>query len=430
MGLHRNIEEVHMPETTPPTQRGVPAGTTPTTKVGVAQHFLLSVFEMKWWLGEGLSIGERASLLRLLFKCRDAYDQGLLLTKKDAMKAIGVENQVTSLRYVQLATDMEMLTVARSTLDERVHYLVPTLKGLMTLQTVCDAIIAGVEFAADALEKGAFNWPEITTLSERNLIPVLMKVASSTSRIEELAPWKEFEMASLYRGPDPWALGVTVQRKLEQEAAQYEEVLRHAEYNGGALYRLVVARYRLGDFDGVIEACEKLLQPPFVLAEGLDERVHGIFLSALRQVKHFEKAIEYADKFIANNPTRVDYLWARGESFRSIGNYDRAIGDFTSAIELEPSTWLFLSRALSFGGSGRFKEVAADVERARELHAADKNGKDAEAIGKWIEEIDKLVAEGKDLMARERRAGKRKTPKRQRVRSSREADRSSKTGPR
>ncbi len=58
----------------------------------------------------------------------------------------------------------------------------------------------------------------------------------------------------------------------------------------------------------------------------------------------------------------------RGEYFLHRKQFDRAIADYTAAIEIEPdNAWTYLKRGNAFQSVGRFKRAIDDYAKAHEL---------------------------------------------------------------
>jgi len=64
---------------------------------------------------------------------------------------------------------------------------------------------------------------------------------------------------------------------------------------------------------------------------------------------------------------RSFYIW-RGVAYRKISQYDKAIADFTSAIEMEPqNAWSYYNRGSTYFNKADYPRAAADFDKAAEL---------------------------------------------------------------
>jgi tetratricopeptide (TPR) repeat protein len=62
----------------------------------------------------------------------------------------------------------------------------------------------------------------------------------------------------------------------------------------------------------------------------------------------------------------------RGENYRKMGRYDRALADFNRAIELNPEDATALGgRGETYRAMGRYEEALADFDRGLELDPED-----------------------------------------------------------
>jgi hypothetical protein len=97
-----------------------------------AARFALSFLDRPWF-GELVPSGEGPALPRLLLEVYRHYRQGLLISKTDAARLMGVETKMTALRHIGRAKEMGLVTDAKA-LDQRVHLLIPTDKGLAVIE--------------------------------------------------------------------------------------------------------------------------------------------------------------------------------------------------------------------------------------------------------------------------------------------------------
>src|SRR5579859_1077626 len=71
----------------------------------------------------------------------------------------------------------------------------------------------------------------------------------------------------------------------------------------------------------------------------------------------FEDAIQVLEEGVKIAPERADLHAALGESYFTVGKVDRAIQEFQTLIELEPSAWSYTFMGLSYRHLGRYDEA-------------------------------------------------------------------------
>jgi len=93
-------------------------------------------------------------------------------------------------------------------------------------------------------------------------------------------------------------------------------------------------------------------------------------------------AITYFSQAIINDPSMGLAFWDRGILYMARGNYDKAIEDFTQAINLNMEA-AFSLRGLAYKEAGDFDKARADFAKALELNPGDEMAKES------LEEINK-----------------------------------------
>jgi tetratricopeptide (TPR) repeat protein len=82
----------------------------------------------------------------------------------------------------------------------------------------------------------------------------------------------------------------------------------------------------------------------------------------------------------------------RGETYREMGRYGEALGDFNRAIDLDPALewleWAIANRGETYRRMGRYGEALADFNRAIELDPDDartigSRGETYQAMGRY-----------------------------------------------
>jgi tetratricopeptide (TPR) repeat protein len=119
-----------------------------------------------------------------------------------------------------------------------------------------------------------------------------------------------------------------------------------------------------GQYDKAIDACTAAIGSPDSVAYlAYDNR--GF---AYLQKGHFDKAIADFTKAIEMKPTEAYAYNYRGLSYYKQAQYDKAIADFNTAIKLEPKNDLsYRSRAFAYEGKKQFNKAIEDWGKAIEL---------------------------------------------------------------
>lgn len=79
-------------------------------------------------------------------------------------------------------------------------------------------------------------------------------------------------------------------------------------------------------------------------------------------VVRFNEAIAKAD---ANHPRLGQFHYARAQSLRQLGAYERALADFDRAVELQPDAyWVYVGRARALDAVDRLDDALSDLDRA------------------------------------------------------------------
>jgi len=122
-----------------------------------------------------------------------------------------------------------------------------------------------------------------------------------------------------------------------------------------AWMRLAYLRAQTGDLDGALQGAEKLIQL------GEDAHEWTIFEARiLARQGRFQEALEKLDPLGPN--------YHRAHTYRRLGEYEKAVADYTRMIEDEPETaavWHFYQRATPLWILGRTEEALADYRTVR-----------------------------------------------------------------
>jgi tetratricopeptide (TPR) repeat protein len=105
---------------------------------------------------------------------------------------------------------------------------------------------------------------------------------------------------------------------------------------------------------------------PHILQTMIDQALQA------QQQKDYSRAIDLVDKILAEDPANFIAFNLRGSAFMELGETDKALADYTRAVELEP---LFAHSLYNRGRllrlQGRYEESMADLQRAADLSPAE-----------------------------------------------------------
>jgi tetratricopeptide (TPR) repeat protein len=265
-----------------------------------AVEFCLNFLERDWF-GAGLKGEESLTLARLLLTVYGAQCQGLLISKKDAMRAIGAEHVSTTKRYADIALQLGILKLEKSAIDRRVELLVPTDVGIRMIEKELDTIAETIRWAAAEF---ANDWSKASELKG--------SISSHPLRLEELTLVADPFTPRPERHGQPRKTeeqdNVTKQMIMQLEQAQEARPRSHARW---------IAAYS--------ETIR--LMPSNVLA--LDARSE-----AYKFLGDYEKALADVNRMEELQPGK--WLVRRAYILNALRRYDAAIADMSRAIELEP----------------------------------------------------------------------------------------------
>ena len=103
---------------------------------------------------------------------------------------------------------------------------------------------------------------------------------------------------------------------------------------------------------------------------GLDYKYEGDHYAA---IKEFDLAIEL-------EPKNDDAYAFRGGEYANLGEWDKAISDYTQAITLNQSDANYLSRGCTYAMVEKFTEARSDLETALRLNPDNDEAKQAMAL--------------------------------------------------
>jgi tetratricopeptide (TPR) repeat protein len=148
--------------------------------------------------------------------------------------------------------------------------------------------------------------------------------------------------------------GLSRERQGETEAAA-------ADY--ARAQRLVIGSDPVSQFIGLITLNEGALVPAyFFLLECATLQIQG----------RAEDALAKCEKALETDPAYFDALWKSGQLHAAQDDWDRALTDYSAAIEAGPGwPWAYFLRAQALTKLGRSDEAQADLARALELNPVD-----------------------------------------------------------
>jgi len=122
---------------------------------------------------------------------------------------------------------------------------------------------------------------------------------------------------------------------------------------------------------GIIAYLNQLLRHPQFSAADRSEalRLRG---RQYRSTGNYDKAITEFTEALELDPQNGSAFAGRGETYRLMGRWNEALADLTRSIDLDPNdSWTVACRGLTFRGMGRYDDALADFTRAINLDPND-----------------------------------------------------------
>jgi tetratricopeptide (TPR) repeat protein len=89
------------------------------------------------------------------------------------------------------------------------------------------------------------------------------------------------------------------------------------------------------------------------------------------EAARFKLSPEEAQAIIRGNPTDADGFYRRGNAYKDLYDYNRAIEDYSEVIRLDPANaYAFYKRGLCFSAIGRYDLAADNFKQANALKSA------------------------------------------------------------
>jgi tetratricopeptide (TPR) repeat protein len=318
------------------------------------------------WFGTTLKGAEAVAFTQLMLTIYLVQRQGFLLSKKDAMRAIGAEQVTTAKRYVDAAVELGMLRVEKSKRDRRVELLVPTQAGLQIIEKELKAVEETIHWAetrlAEQYEHEAHfsvrEAPEPPRLKLSDNAPISYDFESAITveppRLEELLLVN-----------DPFA-GQGGPQTFTRYIEAYTETLRLMPENVYALEERARLYGRIGRHDKALADMNRLmeLRPD----QYLTDRAR-VYL----EMDRYDEAIADVTRLMELKPELAPRA-LRAQAYARKGEWQGALEDFDAAIkEVEemfkepvvvPEVWA--GRGTAHAALGHFDEALADLEKAYE----------------------------------------------------------------
>ena len=118
-----------------------------------------------------------------------------------------------------------------------------------------------------------------------------------------------------------------------------------------------------GEYDKAIDACTAMIQSP-------DPQTYRNFYNrgfAYSKKEQYDNAIADYTTAIELAPRNGGIYEARASAYESTKQYDKAIGDWSKAVSIAPSEYNYLHRAGLYRNSGRYREAIADYGKVIQL---------------------------------------------------------------
>jgi tetratricopeptide (TPR) repeat protein len=302
-------------------------------QLSVAGKYLAHTLTRVWFDG----IFDRRSqphMVRLLVGVFEAYSEGLLPTKMQIMKAMGVVDARTSQRYIGLAVDLNLLTVEPSTLDQRVELLCPTEKLLTLVRRELAKVADELQLGAQALS------------------------ATFDLEVQRDNPFYSFSPVA--------ALQELYDSSWQHRVDRFSETIRLSPENLEALRRRAEAYAYLEAHDKALADYAEIIRVDPVQGYSLRGDYHG-------SKGQLESAIADYTEALQLTPKDSWLYFDRAELYDLMDRFEEAISDYSAAINncSEENAWMigpYLEfRATANERKGDVLEAIADTERAMQL---------------------------------------------------------------
>lgn len=279
-----------------------------------AALFCLNFLDRNWF-GLKLPPPEAMMLVRLLTKVYAVQKQGLLMSKKDVMRAIGAEHISTVTRYTQIAEKLGFLKMGKAELDSRLQLFFLTPEGERAVERELEEITKSAQWLLAELSEDADD--RVRAHELRSSITVDPPTLGELTLVAD----KLVRVPANRSGTDEYRFRpLTARRWL----AAYGETLNFDANNRNAL-------------------------------DARSETAAGL-------VGDYKTAMEDLDKLVKIDPA---YLARRARLHEDLGNHDEAIADIDRLCELRPNAefpaWR-ITRAKAFAAKGNWRKANADLE--------------------------------------------------------------------
>jgi len=334
---------------------------------GMGTYMALAFLERKWFGGR-VKGGKGATVARLLFTIYLQYTLGVLMSKKDAMRVIGVEHKATAKTYIDRLIELGAITIATSQLDRRIELLVPTSAGLEMIANEAVDIAMQVEWAKARLDK---KYSQATALR-----PDLD--AEPRARRRGIVELDVVNAAD--RGGD-----ITPSYTQELFVASFSETLRLMPGNHFALAERSMAYRKLKRYEEAFADIQKA-----IVLEPKEMTYIAVRAEIYRDTKKYDKALRDCDHVLAVDSNNLFALAVRSEVYQDLQDWAAALKDLDALITLrEQLHTVFWGRGSVHTRLGHFDEALGDLTTAAEL-----------AKGRGLENQARLI---KDEIARVRK---------------------------
>ena len=354
------------------------------------------------WFGTTLKGAEAVTFTQLMLTVYLVQRKGFLLSKKDAMRAIGAEQVTTAKRLVDAAVELGMLRVEKSKRDRRVELLVPTDTGLEIIEKELGVMEEAIHWAELRLAEGHAHEAHFAVRGD----PKAPRLKLS----DEHPPSYEFEHSITVEPPrleelllinDPFA-GQGGPQTFTRYIDAYTETLRLMPNNVHALEERARLYERIDRHDWALADINLLmeLRPDQYLADRA--RVH-------LAMDQYDDAIADITRLLELKPELAPRD-IRARAYACKGDWQHALEDFDAAVKevegmfKEPIVLpeLRAGRGFAHAALGHFDEALVDLETAYERVARFQKGHEeslkvlersadfAELVKMWRDEPDEF----------------------------------------
>jgi tetratricopeptide (TPR) repeat protein len=315
------------------------------------------------WFGTGLKTPDALTFARLLLSIYAVQAEGLLMSKKDAMRMIGAEHVSTIRRHTDLAIERGILRMERSQLDRRAELLVLTDFGIKTIEKELQEISRSARWLRAALKEAKKTGDE--PQDDETASQLHDSITVKPPALEKLTLVNDVSLglrtALTAEGSRPHiALLRAPAKSFARYNAAYSETLRLLPNNLPALHARLHNYEFLRDYESALADVNQLeqLEPGHHLVRRADIYV---------ELGQYDLAIKDINRELELYPDNQSARSFRALAYAGKGEWQKALDDVSAVArpnrEDNPEWWVYL-RGRAHAALGHKEEAIADLEYA------------------------------------------------------------------